>query len=56
VRVIDIPSDWNVIAKYPIAVVQGTRNESGAHAFIEYVLSPAGQAILERHGFLVAGL
>jgi len=55
VRVIDIPSEWNVIAKYPIAVVQGTRNESGARAFIEYVLSPAAQAILERHGFLVAG-
>ncbi|HEX9868457.1 MAG TPA: molybdate ABC transporter substrate-binding protein [Candidatus Tectomicrobia bacterium] len=55
VRVIDIPSEWNVIAKYPIAVVQGTRNESGARVFIEYVLSPAGQAILQHYGFLVAG-
>jgi molybdate transport system substrate-binding protein len=55
VKVIDIPQEFNVITKYPIAVVKGTRNESGARAFIEYVLSPAGQAILERHGFLVAG-
>jgi molybdate transport system substrate-binding protein len=55
VRVIAIPPEWNVIAKYPISVVQGARNESGARAFIDYVLSPAGQTILERHGFLVAG-
>jgi molybdate transport system substrate-binding protein len=55
VRVIDIPAEFNVIAKYPIAAVKGARNESGARAFIEYVLSPAGQAILTRHGFLVAG-
>jgi molybdate transport system substrate-binding protein len=55
VRVIDIPPEFNVIAKYPIAAVKDTRNESGARAFIEYVLSPAGQAILTRHGFLVAG-
>ena len=55
VRVIHIPPEFNVIAKYPIATVKGTRNESGARAFIEYVLSPAGQANLARHGFLVAG-
>jgi molybdate transport system substrate-binding protein len=55
VRVIAIPPEFNVIAKYPIAAVRGTRNESGGRAFIEYVLSPAGQAVLTRHGFLVAG-
>mgnify|MGYP003288461392 CR=1 FL=1 len=55
VRVIDIPPEFNVIAKYPIAAVKGARNESGARAFIDYVLSPAGQVILTRHGFLVAG-
>jgi molybdate transport system substrate-binding protein len=55
VQVIEIPSAFNAMAKYPIAVVKGTRNETGARAFIEYVLSPTGQAILERHGFLAAG-
>jgi molybdate transport system substrate-binding protein len=55
VRVIAIPPEFNVIAKYPIAVVRGARNDPGARAFIEYVLSPAGQATLERYGFLVAG-
>jgi molybdate transport system substrate-binding protein len=56
VRIIEIPSEFNVIAKYPIAAVQGARNETGARAFIAYVLSPAGQAILGRHGFLVSGM
>jgi molybdate transport system substrate-binding protein len=54
-QVIGIPPEFNVIANYPIAVVKGARNEAGARAFIEYVLSPAGQSILARHGFLVAG-
>jgi molybdate transport system substrate-binding protein len=56
VRVIEIPPEFNVIATYPIAAVKGARNETAAHAFIAYVLSPAGQAILARHGFLVSGL
>jgi molybdate transport system substrate-binding protein len=55
VRVIQIPPEFNVIAKYPIATVKGANNEAGARAFIAYVLSPAGQAILARHGFLVSG-
>jgi molybdate transport system substrate-binding protein len=56
VQVIEIPPEFNVMAKYPIAVVKGARNEAGARAFIEYVLSPAGQAILGRHGFRGPGL
>ena len=56
VRVIQVPPAFNVIAKYPIAVVKGARNEAGARAFIAYVLSPTGQAILARHGFLVSGM
>jgi molybdate transport system substrate-binding protein len=56
VRVIQIPPAFNVIARYPIAVVKGAQNEVGGRAFITYVLSPAGQAILTRHGFLPAGV
>jgi molybdate transport system substrate-binding protein len=56
VRVIQIPPEFNVIAKYPIAAVKGANNEAGAQAFIAYVLSPAGQTILARHGFLVANM
>jgi molybdate transport system substrate-binding protein len=56
VRVIEIPPAFNVIAKYPIAAVKGANNEAGAQAFIAYVLSPAGQTILARHGFLVSNM
>ena len=56
VRVIQIPPEFNVIANYPIAVVQGAHNDAGGRAFIAYVLSPAGQAILARHGFLVSNM
>jgi molybdate transport system substrate-binding protein len=52
VQVLAIPESFNVIARYPIAVVREAPNAAGAQAFIDYVLSPAGQAILTKHGFL----
>ena len=51
-RTIQIPDDVNVIARYPVAVVKGAANEAGARAFVDYLVSPAGQAILERWGFI----
>ncbi len=51
-RVIPIPDDVNVIARYPVAVVMGAANEAGARAFVDYLVSPGGQAILERWGFI----
>ena len=52
VQVLAIPEPFNVIAQYPIAVVRDAPNAAGARAFIDYVLSPAEQAILTKHGFL----
>jgi molybdate transport system substrate-binding protein len=52
VQVLSIPEAFNVIARYPIAVVRDAPHAAGAQAFIDYVLSPAGQAILTKHGFL----
>jgi molybdate transport system substrate-binding protein len=37
--------------RYPIAVVASSRKQEPAQRFIDYVLSPAGQQILARHGF-----
>nr|PZN61760.1 MAG: molybdate ABC transporter substrate-binding protein [Sphaerobacter thermophilus] len=54
VTVLDIPAEVNVVARYPIAIVQNAGNPTGAQAFIEAVLSPAGQDTLARHGFLPA--
>jgi molybdate transport system substrate-binding protein len=53
-KVISIPERFNVTASYPIAVVRDSGNAATARAFIDYVVSPAGQGILARHGFLTA--
>lgn len=36
---------------YPIAVVKPSGHAAQAQAFVDYVLSPAGQAVLGRYGF-----
>lgn len=51
VRRIPIPDDLNVVASYPIAPVNDSPHPRLAAGFVEFVLSPAGQAVLERHGF-----
>jgi molybdate transport system substrate-binding protein len=37
--------------RYPVALVAGSPNPTAARAFADYLLSPAGQAVLARHGF-----
>lgn len=48
---IAIPDEMNVIASYPIAVVQDAPAGDVAQAFVDFVLSPEGQAILAKWGF-----
>ena len=48
---IEIPADVNVIAVYPIAVLQSSLEPELGQAFTEYVLSDAGQAVLQAWGF-----
>lgn len=48
---IEIPADVNVIAEYPIAPLVRSENSELANEFIAYVLSPAGQATLQKWGF-----
>jgi len=52
VHTIAIPARFNQIAQYPIAVVKGSRNPALARTFVAYVLSPAGQSVLRRSGFI----
>ena len=51
VIMLSIPPEYNVVADYPIAIVAGTQQPDLAQTFIEFVLSPEGQAILTKHGF-----
>ncbi|MCI0549562.1 MAG: molybdate ABC transporter substrate-binding protein [Anaerolineae bacterium] len=48
---IEIPAEFNVIAEYPIAPLVESANSELANEFITYVLSPEGQATLEKWGF-----
>ena len=48
---VEIPKDINVIAQYPIVIAKQTTNPATAQAFIDFVLSDAGQQILARYGF-----
>lgn len=50
----EIPDAFNVIASYPIAVLKENKNPALAGAFVNLVLSPGGQEILKKYGFLPA--
>lgn len=49
---IEIPDELNTVASYPIAMISDSANPALAQAFIDYVLSPAGSAVLGDFGFI----
>ena len=51
---IDIPDGFNVIAEYPIAVMQESERPARSQDFVNLVTSDRGKAILERYGFAPA--
>ena len=51
VNAVTIPKDVNVIATYPIAVVEGAPNTDVAADFVAYVVGSEGQASLKEYGF-----
>lgn len=50
-QTIDIPVEVNVLAVYPIAALNESANAEISEAFIAYVLSDEGQAVLAKWGF-----
>jgi molybdate transport system substrate-binding protein len=52
---IEIPTNFNVIVEYPIAVTKNTAHANEAQAFVRYLLSSDGQAILTKYHFSTAG-
>ena len=52
VAAVAIPEDQNVVATYPIAVVEGTDQAALARAFVAYVGSDEAQEALTEAGFL----
>ncbi len=51
VGAVEIPSKVNVIATYPIAIVEGTDDAELAEAFVAHVTGDEGRDVLERFGF-----
>lgn len=52
VEAVAIPEEVNVIATYPIGVLEASGNAEVAEAFMAYVLGDEGQAVLKEYGFL----
>ncbi|MCL0067516.1 molybdate ABC transporter substrate-binding protein [Peptococcaceae bacterium] len=52
IKIIEIPDDINITAKYPIAVLDKSDNKKAAENFMEFVLSKQGQSILANYGFV----
>jgi len=52
VLMIQIPDAYNQVATYPIALTQSVQNRPAAEAFISFVLSAQGQALLQAHHFI----
>jgi molybdate transport system substrate-binding protein len=52
VTTLPIPQTYNVTADYPIAIVTESEQPDLAQQFIDFVVSPEGQAILVEHSFL----
>ena len=48
-RVVEVPPEVNVSATYGVVPMMG--GAAGGAAFVDFLLSPAGQAVLARHGF-----
>ncbi|GAC1303829.1 MAG: molybdate ABC transporter substrate-binding protein [Ktedonobacteraceae bacterium] len=53
VTMITIPDTFNVIAQYPIAVTKSSAHASDAQAFVQYILAPEGQDVLQQYHFIV---
>ncbi len=51
VKGVTIPASDNASTLYPIATINSSKHKSEAQAFMNYVLSPAGQQVLTAAGF-----
>jgi molybdate transport system substrate-binding protein len=50
-----IPQELHQPLDQALAVIRGTRHESQARAFANYVNSPQGREVMQRYGFALPG-
>jgi len=51
---IEIPDEFNVIAEYPMAIMQESKHPAESQEFLDLVRSDRGKGVLERYGFAPA--
>jgi molybdate transport system substrate-binding protein len=51
VHAVEIPSGYNVLATYPMAIATNSQRQTLAQRFVDFVLSSRGQTLLASHGF-----
>ncbi|MFA5268565.1 MAG: molybdate ABC transporter substrate-binding protein [Methanoregula sp.] len=51
ITTLPIPDQYNVIASYPLGIVQESEEQDQAAAFAQFISSPEGDAIFTRYGF-----
>jgi molybdate transport system substrate-binding protein len=54
VTTLEVPDQFNTIASYPISLVKGAPHPDQAREFLQLVLSPEGQAVLQKYNFIPA--
>ena len=52
--VMTVPEAAHDAIVYPVAVLKGRPSEAASHQFVEFLATPAAQAIFQKHGFTVA--
>jgi len=48
---IDIPTQYNAVAEYPVAVLKPSKAQAAGRAFVDFIRSAEGRAILQKYGF-----
>ncbi|MBP1928304.1 molybdate transport system substrate-binding protein [Methanolinea mesophila] len=51
VQRITVPSEYNVVAEYPLGILAKSQQKDAASAFIVYITGPDGNAVLTEYGF-----
>ena len=51
VQGVKIPTEFNIVAEFPIGIIKNSANKKEAQGFIDYLLSPEGQSLLTQYGF-----
>jgi molybdate transport system substrate-binding protein len=51
-QVVQVPDSMHDPILYPVAVIRDSQHKTAARQFIDLLLSPEGQAILQKNGFL----